>query len=125
MTVKVTAQPSLAAVAVSELLDSGATGNFVSPDFVRKHGLETIPLPQPIPVQNVDGMPNENGAITEELEALLTFGQHTERARFAVTNLGQQSLIIGHSWLLHHNPEVDWVRQKVVMSRCPSSCHLP
>jgi len=122
LAVKLTTLTSLATVSVSALLDSGATGNFVSPEFVRKHGLETTPLPQPIPVRNVDGTPNENGAITEELEALLTFGRHTERARFAVANLGRQSLIIGHSWLLHHNPEVDWTRQKVAMSRCPSSC---
>ena len=27
--------------------------------------------------------------------------------------------------MLHHNPEVDWARQKVVMSRCPSSCKQP
>ncbi|KAF8318344.1 uncharacterized protein EI90DRAFT_2978865 [Cantharellus anzutake] len=87
----------------------------MSPEFIQKHKLKTTPLPQPIPICNVDGTPNKNGAITEELEALLTFGWHTERARFAVwpgpdtvANLEQQSLIIGHLWLLHHNPEVDW-----------------
>jgi hypothetical protein len=122
LAVKLTTLTSLATVSVSALLDSGAMGNFVSPEFVRRHRLETMPLPQPIPIRNVDGTPNENGAITEELEALLTFGWHTERARFAITNLGQQSLIIGHSWLLHHNPEVDWTQQKVTMSCCPSSC---
>ena len=125
LAIKLTTTTSLATVSVSALLDSGATGNFVSPEFVRRHRLETTPLPQPVPVRNVDGTPNENGAITEELEALLTFGRHTERARFAVANLGWQSLIIGHSWLLHHNLEVDWVQQKVVMSRCPSSCRSP
>jgi len=125
LAVKLTTLTSLATVPMSVLLDSGAMGNFISPEFVRRHRLETTPLPQPVPVRNVDGTPNENGAITEELEALLTFGQHTERARFAVANLSRQSLIIGHLWLLHHNPEVDWVQQKVVMSRCPSSCQLP
>ena len=74
LTVKLTTLTSLASVSVSALLDSGATGIFVSPEFVRRHKLETTPLPRPIPVRNVDGTPNENGAITEELEALLTFG---------------------------------------------------
>ncbi|KAF8330204.1 uncharacterized protein EI90DRAFT_3124688 [Cantharellus anzutake] len=83
-----TALPSLTAVTISALLDSGVTGNFISPDFIQKHRLETTPLPQPIPVCNVDGTPNKNGAITEELEALLTFGQHTEWARFAVRSTG-------------------------------------
>ncbi|KAF8310226.1 uncharacterized protein EI90DRAFT_3139841 [Cantharellus anzutake] len=44
LAVKLTTLTSLATVSVSALLDSGATGNFVSPEFVRKHGLETTPL---------------------------------------------------------------------------------
>ncbi|KAF8319564.1 uncharacterized protein EI90DRAFT_3132437 [Cantharellus anzutake] len=84
---KLTALTSLASVSVSALLDSGATGNFISPEFIRKHNLETTQLPQPIPVCNVDGTPNENGAITEELEALLTFGRHTEQARGTLVTL--------------------------------------
>jgi hypothetical protein len=32
-------------------------------------------------------------------------------------------VIIGHSWLTLHNPEVDWVSQKVLMTRCPPSCN--
>ncbi|KAF8341979.1 uncharacterized protein EI90DRAFT_2831196, partial [Cantharellus anzutake] len=84
LTVKLTALTSLTSVSISALLDSGATRNFISPEFIQKHNLETTP----IPVHNVNGTPNENGAITEELEALLTFGWHTERACFAVANLG-------------------------------------
>ena len=47
---------------------------FVNRDFVRRHNLETTPLPGPIPVHNVDRTPNENGFITEEVEALLRIG---------------------------------------------------
>src|SRR5258705_12714049 len=36
-----------------------------------------------------------------------------------IANLGQQTVIIGHSWLTLHNPEVDWATQKVSMMRCP------
>src|SRR5258708_8066540 len=32
-------------------------------------------------------------------------------------------VIIGPSWLPLHNPEVDWVSQKVLMMRCPPSCN--
>jgi len=41
---------------------------------------------------------------------------------FAVTGLGKQKLILGHSWLRKHNPEIDWVTGEVKMSRCPSQC---
>ncbi len=95
---------------------------FIDRKFVQEHKLETSPLPRAIPVCNVDGSVNENGSIVEEAHVLLQFGSHTESAHLAVANLGQQSVIIGHSWLLHHNPEVDWAAQKVTMSCCPSSC---
>jgi len=51
---------------------------FVNQDFVHKHHLETTPLPQPIPVHNVDGTLNKNGSITEEAEVLLQIGSHQE-----------------------------------------------
>ena len=45
-----------------------------------------------------------------------------EKACLAVTNLRWQTVIIRHSWLAHHNPEVDWARQNVTMSQCPLEC---
>src|SRR5258705_7017906 len=59
----------------------------------------------------------------EEVHVTLRFGCHSERAPRAVTTRGQQMVIIGHSWLTLHNPEVDWVSQKVSMTRCPPSCN--
>src|SRR5258708_36270843 len=95
---------------------------FVSCTFIQKHKLETHPLPNPVPVHNVDGTLNENRSIMEEVEVILRYGQHTEKACLAVTNLRWQTVIIGHSWLTHHNPEVDWACQSVTMSRCPPEC---
>jgi hypothetical protein len=45
---------------------------------------------------------------------------YSERALFCVTRLGKQNLILGHTWLKEHNPEVDWRTGKVEMSRCSS-----
>src|SRR5258708_7056860 len=118
-----TSLTSLASVSMSALLDSRATGMFINWSFMQKHQLETTPLPQPVLVCNVDGSPNENGSVMEEVHVPLHFGRHSERAHLAVANLGQQTVIIGHSWLTLHNPEVDWVSQKVSMTRCPPSCN--
>ena len=38
-------------------------------------------------------------------------------------NLSCQSVIISHSWLSHHNLEINWVTQEVLLSHCPSSCN--
>ena len=83
---------------------------------MQKHQLETTLLPQPVLVHNVDGCANKNGSVTEEVHITLHFGHHSERAHLAVTNLGQQTVIIRHSWLTLHNPEVDWAAQKVSMT---------
>ncbi len=79
------------------LLDSGATGMFVNQAFAQKHKLETRTLPNPVPVHNVNGTLNENGSMTEEVEVILWYGQHMEKACLAVANLGQQTVIIRRS----------------------------
>src|SRR5258708_23694466 len=45
-----------------------------------------------------------------------------EKACLTVANLRQQTIIIGHLWITHHNPEVDWTHQSVSMSQCPPEC---
>ena len=77
-----------------------------------------------IPVYNVDGTLNEAGSIRHIVELVLSYKDHTECAQFAVTNLGNQDLILGLSWLREHNPEVDWQTEEVKMSRCPERCRM-
>src|SRR5258708_1742393 len=121
--VELTSLTSLTSVSTSALLDSRATGMFINQSFVQKHQLETIPLPQPILMHNVDSSANENRSVIEEVHITLRFGCHSKGADLAVMNLGQQMVIIRHSWLTLHNPEVDWAAQKVLMMRCPPSCN--
>ena len=71
---------------------------------------------------NVDGSANADGSISEVAELLLRYNGHSERALFSVTGLGRQNLILGHTWLKDHNPEVDWRTGKVEMSRCSPRC---
>src|SRR5258705_1531479 len=125
--VELTSLTSLTSIPMSVLLDSGATGMFINQSFVQKHQLETTLLPQPVLVCNIDGSPNENGSVTEEVHITLCFRHHSKRAHLTVANLGQQMVIIGHSWLTLHNLEVDWVSQKDSMMRCPPSSngHMP
>jgi hypothetical protein len=72
-------------------------------------------------VFNVDGTANTEGSISEVAE-LLRYNGHSERALFCVTGLGRQNLILSHTWLKEHNPEVDWRTGKVEMSRCSPRC---
>jgi hypothetical protein len=60
------------------LLDSGATGLFVNSDFVTRNRLTTKPLSRAIPVYNVDGSLNESGSITEVIDIVLRYCNHSE-----------------------------------------------
>ena len=71
---------------------------------------------------NVDGSLNEAGSITEAVTLLLCYKNHSERTTFCVTNLGKQKLLLGHSWLRKHNPEINWETGEVKMSQCPPNC---
>jgi hypothetical protein len=104
------------------LLDSGATGLFIDSHLVQQKRLTTRPLSRPIPVYNVDGSPNEAGAVREVVDLVLRYKDHSERTLFAVTQLGKQQVILGYPWLRDHNPEIDWATGEVTMSRCPSLC---
>jgi len=105
------------------LVDCGATGSFMSRNYIECNQLTTCKVSQLIPVYNVDGFPNESRSITEIVDAILHFNGHSKRTTFTVTNLGRQDIILRFTWLKEHNPEIDWQTQKVSMSQCPSKCH--
>ena len=107
---------------VQALLDSGATGLFLSTSFVRRNNLNTRKLPKAIPVYNVDGTQNQGGSITEEVDVIMTYQDHTEKAIFAVCDLGDKDAIIGHTWLFDHNPDINWRSGEIKLSRCPPNC---
>jgi RNase H-like domain found in reverse transcriptase/Reverse transcriptase (RNA-dependent DNA polymerase) len=104
------------------LVDSGATGCFIDCDYVKANRMTTRTLSAPIPVRNADGTLNGTGTITEVVDLVLRYQNHSERTLFAVTGLGSQNLILGHAWLQKHNPEINWVTGEVKMSRCSARC---
>ena len=40
-----------------------------------------------------------------------------------VADIGKKDIFIGHDWLQHHNPEIDWQDNKIKFSRCPGVCY--
>src|SRR5260370_41166725 len=93
---------SLKTISMTALLDSGATRTFINHKLVQKHSLETSLLPNPIPIHNVNGTPNEHGSIMEEVKVILHYGDHSERVHFTMPNIRQQALIIAYPWLALH-----------------------
>jgi len=106
------------------LLDSGAMGLFIDAGFAEFKNLTKHRLPRAILLYNIDGTPNEHGSVKETVDLIVRYQGHTERATFYVTNLGGIELVLGHSWLVLHNPEIDWTTGTVSMSRCPGECRI-
>jgi len=109
-------------VAVKVLLDSGATGLFMDTTFTKEKGFKMEKLKKPLLVRNVDGTTNAEGAIMHQVECNMFFKGHVERARIDICNLGKIKLILEIPWLVAHNPEIDWKKGEVKMTRCPPIC---
>ena len=90
------------------LVDSGAMENFMDHATVKKLKLGTKKLTYPIPVRNIDGTNNKAGHITEYMDLIITRGTKKVPAKFYVTNLGSDRVILGYPWLRDFNPDIYW-----------------
>jgi len=109
-------------IEVDAMLDSGATGCFVDKSWALDRRLKLTKLVKPVPVLNIDGTRNQEGDITHYVFLTIGIGKHAEKLWCAVTCLGKIPLILGHTWLRKHNPDIDWVTGKVNLTRCPLEC---
>jgi len=122
VTVPVCIRGPLNTIEVDALLDSGATGCFVDKSWALDRRLQLSKLVKPVPVLNVDGTRNQEGDITHYVLLTIVIGKHAEKLWCAVTCLGKVPLILGHTWLRKHNPDIDWVSGRVNLTRCPPEC---
>lgn len=54
----------------------------------------------------------------------MTVEGHTEVLPLLCARLGSHQLFLGHDWLTHHNPLVDWRLGTISFNRCPTSCSI-
>lgn len=107
---------------VKGLLDTGSTGSCIHRDFVRRSGLTMTPFGQVVEVYNADGSPNIGGNITHYVVVDIQIGNHLEKLQLLVTDLGKSDIFLGHEWIEHHNPSIDWQKKLIEFSRCPTEC---
>ena len=109
-------------VMVKVLLDSGVMGMFVDKKFTKRNGFKLDKLEKLLKVTNVDRSNNSGGDIMYEVECNVYYKGHQERICFDVCNLGRTEVILDMPWLVAHNPEIDWEKGEVKMTRCPPWC---
>jgi len=122
VTVPVHIRGPLNTIEVDALLNSGTTGCFVDKSWALDRCLQLSKLVKPVPVLNIDGTRNQEGDIMHYVLLTVGIGKHTEKLWCAVTCLGKVPLILGHTWLRKHNPNIDWVTGQVNLTRCPPKC---
>ena len=109
-------------VKLKALIDCGASTLFISKRVADRKHLPRRNLPEPIHLKNVDLTTNKIGEITQEVELDLRINNHTTREKFLIADIGKDEVIIGIDWLKKHNPEINWVAEKIQFSRCPENC---
>jgi hypothetical protein len=94
------------------MLDSGATRNFLSHSFVRKHQLPTSTLQNPLRVRLADG------SIMKTAECLpaasFKVGVYGENLDLVLAQIDAFDLILGKPWLTKHNPTIDWTTNTII-----------
>jgi len=82
-------------ISVKALLDTRATGLFMSKKLAEKEGFKLERLKRLLRVRNVDGSNNSREVITYEAEVNMYYKRHVERVELDVCELGKVDVILG------------------------------
>lgn len=105
------------------LVDSGASGNFISTSFVQRHNLGNSigTAEQPISIQLADGSQH----LTQQLwpAAPLSISSYHDQEDFVLLPLGGFDVILGMPWLERLNPSISW-REKSLTVQHRGGTHV-
>jgi hypothetical protein len=76
------------------LLDSGATGNFMDPNFQEKIGISGKPKEKPMLIRGLNGKEMETVLEIESGPLPMTMQNHMESINFDVTPLGEYDIVL-------------------------------
>ena len=93
---------------IKALVDSGATDNFIHPNFIKQMGLGQRELDKPKNIYNIDDTTNKAGQITHYLNLAVTMGGTTKEMRFLITDIGREDVLLGYPWLATYEPRFSW-----------------
>ncbi|KAL0150082.1 hypothetical protein M9458_054741, partial [Cirrhinus mrigala] len=106
------------------LVDSGVEGNFMDFDFAHRLHIPVVPLTHKITVNALNGQALPDITHTTGPVTLITSGNHLESITLLLTPSPLAPIVLGHPWLVQHNPRVDWGHNSVSAwsDSCYASC---
>ena len=113
-------------LSLEALIDSGADESLLDWGLAKQLGLETQCLDNAIKASSLNG--RELFTITHVTEPVtVSIENHTEQITFFLFRSHTHTLVLGHPWLIKHNPRLDWPTGWVTewcrecVGRCPSA----
>src|SRR6266404_3904195 len=114
---------------VEALLDSGAAGNFINQDLVKKLKLSMIPRKTSLRVTHVKG--GKVGIIDKQVKCYMRVrdskgNSHREIITLDVAPIGKHQVILGLPWLRTHQPDLNWKKSGIEFKHryCREQCLL-
>ncbi|KAL0201043.1 hypothetical protein M9458_004230, partial [Cirrhinus mrigala] len=102
-------------IVTSAFVDSGAAGNFIDQAYAAQLGIETEVLSQPLTITAIDGRPLNFSPITHRTKELhLNIDNHSEKIHLFITQITSPPIILGHPWLITHDPFISWTTHRIV-----------
>jgi len=104
------------------LIDSGSAGNYIDMQTAINNGLRILKKRDPYRLVLVDGGPIESnrGQVTYGTDwiTMKVLRGHTEEIQFDLTSLQTYQVVLGAPWLRQHNPQIDWIRERITLNQC-------
>ena len=91
---------------VKTLVDSGCTHTVINEQLVKDKRIPTKLINFFFEVFNADR--TKNGEVTKVIPLEIEINRYKETLEAAVTDLDETNILLGHNWLVKHNPEVNW-----------------
>jgi hypothetical protein len=119
MQIPVSVRASYNMADVKALVDSGATDNFMHPNFARRMKIGQRELDKPKNIYNIDDTTNKAGQITHYLNLTVTTRGKTKEMRFLITDIGREDVLLGYPWLSMYEPRFSWKHGTIDESNLP------
>ena len=106
-------QGNIRNVPITAMIDSGSVLTTISPNTVKRLGLQTVEKRKDIQIRNADGTLT-NGGWKESVRAWVDTGVTKGNMELAVLETTGDKFMLGNDWIARYKPVMNWETGKVI-----------